>query len=94
MTGQLGCSVRFAQLSFSLPQKLLSIIQLQALHEEATAAMRAYTKTLHYKFPFTIGVHQGCVLAPTLFNLYFIASFHRALDDYQMNGRGASSISP
>ena len=49
--------------TYHLPEKLLTIIR--ALHEDCTAAVRAY---------------QGCVLAPTLFNFNFDASIHMALD--------------
>ena len=61
---------RILQNSYCLPSKLLSIIQ--ALHE---AAVRAYGK-ISDKFPFTSGVRQGCVLAPTLFNFYFDIAIH------------------
>ena len=70
---------RILQHSYQLPEKLLSIIQ--ALHEDSTAAVRAYGKTSD-KFPVTCGVRQGCVLAPTLFNLYFDVAIHMALDKH------------
>jgi hypothetical protein len=68
-----------------LPEKLLSIIR--ALHEDSTAAVRLYGKTSE-KFPVTCGVHQGCVLAPTSFNLYFDVAIHMALDEHQLQGKG------
>ena len=43
---------------------------MRALHEDSTAAVRAYGK-LSDKFSVTSGIRQGCVLAPTLFNFYF-----------------------
>ena len=63
--------------TYHLPEKLLTIIR--ALHEDCTAAVRAYGKTSDM-FSVTSGVHQGCVLAPTLFNFNFDASIHMALD--------------
>ena len=76
---------RILQHSYQLPEKLLTI--MQALHEDSTAAVRAYGKTSD-KFPVTCGVHQGCVLAPTLFNLYFDVAIHMALDKHRMEGKG------
>ena len=34
------------------------------------------------------GVRQGCVLAPTLFNMYFDAVIHMALEEHRSQGRG------
>ena len=48
------------------------------LHEDSTAAVRAYGKLLDM-FSVTSGVHQGCVLAPTLFNFYFDVAIRMAL---------------
>jgi hypothetical protein len=56
------------QVSFNLPTKLISIIR--TFHKNSTAAVRAYGKR-SAEFDVTSGVRQGCVLAPTLFNLYF-----------------------
>ena len=36
----------------------------------------------------TCGVRQGCVLAPTLFNLYFDAVIHMSLDSHQVQNKG------
>ena len=58
------------QSSYSLPDKLMSVIQ--AVHAGSTAAVRAYRKVSE-GIQVTCGVLQGCVLAPTLFNLYFNA---------------------
>ena len=49
--------------TYHLPKKLLTIIR--ALHEDCTAAVRAYGKTSNI-FSVTSGVLQGCMLAPTL----------------------------
>lgn len=51
-----------------LPPKFLNIIK--ALHSNTSAAVRSYGKTSD-PFPVFVGVKQGCVLVPTLFNLYF-----------------------
>ena len=42
------------------------------------------------EFTVTSGVQQGCVLAPTLFNLYSGVATRMAMDDHQMQGRGVS----
>ena len=51
-----------------------------------TAAGRLDGKTSK-KFPVTCGVRQGCVLAPTLFKLYFDVAIHIALDEHQLQGK-------
>ena len=55
------------------------------MHNESTAAVRAYGKTSD-EFAVTSGVRQGCVLAPTLFNLFFDAVIHMAIDDHLEEG--------
>ena len=61
---------------------LLNIIQ--ALHENSTAAVKAYRKTSEM-FAVTCGVCQECVLAPTTrFTLYFDVAIHMALDEHQL----------
>ena len=72
---------RILQHSYQLPEKLLIIIQ--TLHEDSTAAVRAYGK-ISDKFPVTCGVRQDCVLAPTLFNLYFDVAIHM---EHRMEGK-------
>ena len=77
------------QRSYRLPHKLLSIIR--ALHEDLKVAVRAYGKTSD-EFAVTSGIRQGCVLAPTLFNLYFDAVIRMALDDHHSQGRGVRVV--
>ena len=67
-----------------LPEKLLTIIH--TLHEDCTAAVRAYGKTSNM-FSVISGVLQGCVLAPTLFNFYFNTAIHMALDVHRQEER-------
>ena len=66
-------------------RKLLTIIQ--ALHEDSTAVVRAYGKTSD-KFPVSCGVCEGCVLVPTLFNLYFDMAIHMTSDKHRIEGKG------
>ena len=73
------------QRPYSIPTKLISIIC--ALHEHSVAAIRCYGKTSD-EFAFTSGVCQDCVLAPTLFNLYFDVVIRMALENGQPKGRG------
>ena len=65
------------QSSYHLPAKLISIIR--AVHDGSRAAVRAYGRVSE-SFGATCGVRQGCVLAPTLFNLYYDAVIHMSLD--------------
>ena len=60
---------------------------MRALHEHSTAAVRTYGK-LSGKFSATSSVRQGCVLAPTLFNLYFDVAIRMALEEHRQQGRG------
>ena len=73
------------QHSYQLPEKLISIIRI--LPVDSFAAVRAYGQTSE-RFPVTRGVRQGCVLAPTLFNFYFDAAIHMALDHHRQASRG------
>ena len=70
--------------SYHLSEKLLTIIC--ALHEDCTTAVRAYRKTSNM-FSVTSGVHQGCMLAPTIFNFYFDTAIHMALDVHRQDER-------
>ena len=67
------------QQCYHLPKKLLTIIRV--MHDQSTAAIHAYGKTSE-EFAVTSGVHQGRVLAPTLFNLFFDAVIRMAIDDH------------
>ena len=51
------------------------------------AAIRYYEKTSE-EFVVTSGVHQVCVLAPTLFNLYFDVAICMALENGQPKSKG------
>ena len=75
----------FLQHSYSIPTKLISIIH--ALNEHSVAAIRCYGKTSD-EFAITNGVRQACVLAPTLFNLYFDVAICMALENGQPKSRG------
>ena len=66
------------QHSYGIPTKFISIIR--ALHEHSVVTIRCYGKTSE-KFAVTSGVRQGCVLAPTLFNLYFDVAIRMALEN-------------
>ena len=63
---------------YHLPPKLLTIIK--ALHDHTSAAVRSYGK-ISDLFSVSVGVKQGCVLAPTLFNLFFDAVIRLAITD-------------
>ena len=76
---------RILHTSFNLPQKVLSIIQ--ALHRDSMASVRAYGK-ISEEFQILSGVCQGCILASTLFNLYFDVVIRMALEEHQKEGRG------
>ena len=80
---------RVLQHSFHLPAKLVSIVR--TFHEGSVAAIRAYGKTSG-EFDVTSGVRQGCVLAPTLFNLYFDIIIRRALGEHSDAGRGVEMM--
>ena len=73
------------QSSYQLPVKLISIIR--AVHDGSRAAVRAYGRVSE-SFDVTCGVRQGCVLAPTLFNLYSDAVIHMSLDSRQVQNKG------
>ena len=76
---------RILQHNYQLPEKLISIIHI--LHVDSFAAIRAYRQTSE-RFPITSDIRQGCVLAPTLFNFYFDAVIHIALDHHRQASRG------
>ena len=39
-------------------------------------------------FDVSCGVHQGCILTPTLFSLYFDGVIHMSLDSHRMQNKG------
>lgn len=55
---------------FGVPPAFLNI--LKSLHENTTAAIRSGSSRSS-SFPIEVGVKQGCVLAPVIFNLYLTA---------------------
>ena len=63
---------------YHLPPRLLTIIK--ALHNHTSAAVRSYGK-ISDPFSISVGVKQGCVLSPTLFNLFFDAVIRLAITD-------------
>ena len=73
------------QSSYRIPAKLPSVIQ--AVHADSRAAVRAYGKVSE-GFDVSCGVRQGCVLAPTLFNLYFDVVIPMSLDSHRMQNKG------
>ena len=60
------------------PQKFLNVV-IQ-LHEDQRGQVRL-NSDLSEPFPITNGVKQGCVLAPTLFTIFFSIFFKQATDD-------------
>jgi len=59
------------------PPKLLRITK--SFHDEMQGTVQ-YDGTQSDKFPIISGVKQGCVLAPTLFGIYFAVLLHTALE--------------
>ena len=60
------------------PPKFLSMIT--QLHEDQTGQVRV-NSDLSEPFPITNGVKQGCVLAPTLFSIFFSMMLRQATED-------------
>ena len=67
------------QRRYLLPDKLIRI--LRALHQGTNGAVRAYGK-LSGEFDIAVGVRQGDVFAPDLFNLFFDAVMDEALKEH------------
>eukprot|EP00954_Amorphochlora_amoebiformis_P011955 933833-Amorphochlora_amoeboformis.AAC.1 len=65
---------------YGLPTKLVSLVR--SMHEGMQARLRLDTD-LSESFPIENGLRQGCVMAPTLFNLFFAAVFYAAFHDLQ-----------
>ena len=76
------------QHSYQIPEKLLTIIP-----KLCTRTPLHYRKTSE-KFRVTCGVCQGCVLAPTLFNLYFDVAICMASDEHQLEEKGVKEACP
>ena len=62
------------------PPTLLQLII--SFHEDMTACIQ-YEGNISDRFDVKSGVKQGCVLAPTLFGIYFAALLHHAFKDSQ-----------
>ena len=77
------------QQCYHLPEKLLIIIRV--MHDQSTAAICAYGKSSE-EFAVTSGVRQGCVLAPTLFNMFFDAVIRMVIDNHLEEGRGVRVV--
>ena len=64
--------------SIGCPPKLLNVIT--SFHEEMSACIQFDGNTSE-RFEIKSGVKQGCVLAPTLFGIYFAALLHHAFEN-------------
>lgn len=64
---------------FGCPPKFLHLIK--ALHTNTSASVNVNGENSS-KFPVTIGTRQGCILAPTLFNLFLVSVLQVAFCDY------------
>ena len=62
------------------PPTLLQLII--SFHEDMSACIQ-YEDCISDRFDVKSGVKQGCVLAPTLFGIYFAALLHHAFKDSQ-----------
>ena len=82
-----GCNFLWTVLlgTYGIPSKHISIIH--PLHKQSVAVIRCYGKTSN-EFAVTSSVSSGCVLAPTLFNLYFDVAIHMALENGLLKDRG------
>ena len=63
---------------FGCPRKFIAIVQ--QLHDGMLARVQSNGATSE-PFPVTNGVKQGCVLAPTLFSMFFAAMLMDAFGD-------------
>ena len=64
------------------PPKLLSL--QKSLHENMSATV-CFEGSTSEKFPICCGVKQGCVLAPTLFGIFFSTLLHHAFSSFSDN---------
>ena len=60
---------------------------IRSFHNSSSAAVQAYGKVSE-EIVVSSGVRKGCVLAPTLFNMYFDAVIQIALEEHRSQGRG------
>ena len=78
---------------YNIPRKLTALIQ--SLYSQAVSAVRIGTDISDW-FHQTVGVRQGCVLSPDLFNLFLEHVLGEALEAYHggalMNGRRVSNL--
>ena len=74
---------QFLRRSFSILKKIICI--LQALHHNTTGIVRAEELTSK-EFPINVGVKQGDVLAPVLFNLFLDAVTRVAINKHLDKG--------
>ena len=54
---------------YGVPPVMLSLIK--SLHEGMSATLYVQETTIESEVEVTNGLHQGCPIAPTLFNLFF-----------------------
>jgi hypothetical protein len=77
----------------NIPGKLTSLIK--NLHSQATSAVRVGADISAW-FRQTVGVRQGCILSPNLFNLFLEHLLREALEAYTgralANGRHISNL--
>jgi hypothetical protein len=78
---------------FNIPKKLISLIH--NLYSQAVSAVRVGGDVSDW-FHQTVGVRQGCILSPDLFNLFLEHVLAEALVAYQggtlVNGRHVSNL--
>jgi hypothetical protein len=78
---------------YNIPRKLIALIT--SLYSQAVSAVRSGTDISDW-FRQTVGVRQGCILSPDLFNLFLDHVLAEALEEYQggatMNGQRVSNL--
>lgn len=62
------------------PPTLLSLVK--SLHDDMTASV-SFEGAMAESFPVNSGVKQGCVLAPTLFGIFFLVLLHHAFGNHE-----------
>ena len=71
------------QHGYDIPEKLIKIIR--ALHSDTCASVKAYGKNSP-EFAVHTGIHQGCVMVPVLFNIFFDIVTKLSLWNHQQKG--------